>query len=144
MRISDWSSDVCSSDLFVAGNLLGRKDHAIARIELDRVRALGHARQSGARRALPAGRDDHHLLARQAHRLVEIDDLGKVAQITGLARDAQDTVERAAGDAPGPPRLTRDVAQRLRSEEHTTELQSLIRNSYVVFCLKKNKKNKTT
>src|SRR3546814_20080589 len=82
MRISDWSSDVCSSDLFVAGNLLGRKDHAIARIELDRVRALGHARQSGARLALPAGRDDHHLLARQAHRLVEIDDLGKVAQIT--------------------------------------------------------------
>src|SRR3546814_16779408 len=94
MRISDWSSDVCSSDLFVAGNLLGRKDHAIARIELDRVRALGHARQSGARLALPAGRDDHHLLARQAHRLVEIDDLGKVAQITGLARDAQDPVER--------------------------------------------------
>src|SRR3546814_20160715 len=62
MRISDWSSDVCSSDL-----------------------------QTGYLR-----------------------DLGKVAQITGLARDAQDTVERAAGDAQGPPRLTRDVAQRLQ------------------------------
>src|SRR3546814_4690521 len=30
-----------------------------------------------------------------------------------------------------------------RSEEHTSELQSLMRNSYAVFCLKKNKKKKT-
>src|SRR3546814_8998046 len=30
-----------------------------------------------------------------------------------------------------------------RSEEHTSELQSLMRISYAVFCLKKNKKNKT-
>src|SRR3546814_10064290 len=29
-----------------------------------------------------------------------------------------------------------------RSEEHTSELQSLMRNSYAVFCLKKNKKKK--
>src|SRR3546814_9521798 len=28
-----------------------------------------------------------------------------------------------------------------RSEEHTSELQSLMRNSYAVFCLKKQKKN---
>src|SRR3546814_10582220 len=32
--------------------------------------------------------------------------------------------------------------QRWRSEEHTSELQSLMRNSYAVFCLKKKKKNK--
>src|SRR3546814_9997786 len=31
----------------------------------------------------------------------------------------------------------------LRSEEHTSELQSLMRNSYAVFCLKKKKLNKT-
>src|SRR3546814_5396291 len=31
----------------------------------------------------------------------------------------------------------------LRSEEHTSELQSLMRNSYAVFCLKKNKESKT-
>src|SRR3546814_2928198 len=30
-----------------------------------------------------------------------------------------------------------------RSEEHTSELQSLMRNSYAVFCLKKKKKTKT-
>src|SRR3546814_5586872 len=32
---------------------------------------------------------------------------------------------------------------RMRSEEHTSELQSLMRISYAVFCLKKNKKNRT-
>src|SRR3546814_9644142 len=32
--------------------------------------------------------------------------------------------------------------RRLRSEEHTSELQSLMRNSYAVFCLKKKKKKK--
>src|SRR3546814_3729991 len=39
-------------------------------------------------------------------------------------------------------KLARDYAKELRSEEHTSELQSLMRNSYAVFCLKK-KKNKT-
>src|SRR3546814_6189212 len=33
---------------------------------------------------------------------------------------------------------------KLRSEEHTSELQSLMRISYAVFCLKKKKKKKTT
>src|SRR3546814_6014766 len=33
---------------------------------------------------------------------------------------------------------------RARSEEHTSELQSLMRNSYAVFCLKKKKKKKKT
>src|SRR3546814_1242843 len=41
--------------------------------------------------------------------------------------------------------VLRDKAQRIRSEEHTSELQSLMRISYAVFCLKKKKKhNKTT
>src|SRR3546814_5059674 len=36
-----------------------------------------------------------------------------------------------------------DVAFHFRSEEHTSELQSLMRNSYAVFCLKKKKKKQT-
>src|SRR3546814_8399705 len=40
-----------------------------------------------------------------------------------------------------PPRPA-PVRQRQRSEEHTSELQSLMRTSYAVFCLKKKKKNK--
>src|SRR3546814_5654038 len=41
--------------------------------------------------------------------------------------------------------LFQDIWQRMiaRSEEHTSELQSLMRNSYAVFCLKKNNTNKT-
>src|SRR3546814_1066702 len=35
------------------------------------------------------------------------------------------------------------VQRLVRSEEHTSELQSLMRISYAVFCLKKKKKNKT-
>src|SRR3546814_1029028 len=34
-----------------------------------------------------------------------------------------------------------DLLRPTRSEEHTSELQSLMRNSYAVFCLKKKKKN---
>src|SRR3546814_1508602 len=37
--------------------------------------------------------------------------------------------------------LGEDLAQHLRSEEHTSELQSLMRISYAVFCLKKKKQN---
>src|SRR3546814_1938423 len=37
-----------------------------------------------------------------------------------------------------------DVPERMRSEEHTSELQSLMRRSSAVFCLKKQKKHKTT
>src|SRR3546814_4444150 len=37
-----------------------------------------------------------------------------------------------------------DAINRLRSEEHTSELQSLMRNSYAVFCLNKNRDNSRT
>src|SRR3546814_2192590 len=53
--------------------------------------------------------------------------------------------EWVVGWGSGPVRLSNknSVPQRPRSEEHTSELQSLMRNSYAVFCLK-NKQNKKT
>src|SRR3546814_8150519 len=42
-----------------------------------------------------------------------------------------------------PPRVARSEAGSSRSEEHTSELQSLMRISYAVFCLKKKKNEKT-
>src|SRR3546814_1788234 len=45
-------------------------------------------------------------------------------------------------DDVAPDELTVDRARELRSEEHTSELQSLMRISYAVFCLKKKKKHK--
>src|SRR3546814_10584846 len=47
--------------------------------------------------------------------------------------------DRDVGDAEGGPREGGDRAAPARSEEHTSELQSLMRISYAVFCLKKNK-----
>src|SRR3546814_10831879 len=43
-----------------------------------------------------------------------------------------------------PPRLLRGANDENRSEEHTSELQSLMRNSYAVFCLKKKQKQKNS
>src|SRR3546814_4720685 len=64
--------------------------------------------------------------------LPEYGALGKIKAPTG---------DRIATAAPSNAYPTRD---RQRSEEHTSELQSLMRISYAVFCLKKKKKNKTT
>src|SRR3546814_5747358 len=58
-----------------------------------------------------------------------------VAQRAGL-RHAVDHVQRVAHAQGLPAR-----AEFLRSEEHTSELQSLMRISYAVFCLKKKKKD---
>ncbi len=56
-------------------------------------------RQSGAVLALPAGGDDQHFAARQAHRRVEIDRVREIGEIAGGARDRKDAVERTAGNA---------------------------------------------
>src|SRR3546814_3443160 len=52
----------------------------------------------------------------------------------GFARQSHHAVDRA--EASDPARERRGL---LRSEEHTSELQSLMRNSYAVFCYKNNK-----
>src|SRR3546814_4503541 len=121
MRISDWSSDVCASDLL--GKQQGEQDHAAFGIDLA-------VDQFGAEAALER-HDRRHRLA------------GVVAE----------AFERHQEAAPGPVRVhqvARGARQREpaprefvpgRSEEHTSELQSLMRISYAVFCLKK-KKNK--
>src|SRR3546814_9789161 len=60
----------------------------------------------------------------------------------GYSRSEQ--AQSDASDLPPPPAQRRplqaDTAHDQRSEEHTSELQSLMRNSYAVFCLKKKKK----
>src|SRR3546814_5414619 len=52
--------------------------------------------------------------------------------VKGLGRLAGQRASGSVGDGAGD-------HHRQRSEEHTSELQSLMRNSYAVFCLKKNK-----
>src|SRR3546814_6991871 len=64
----------------------------------------------------------------------------------GLLRNRQDLLQDRAveGESAGDRGAIASAAQQLRSEEHTSELQSLMRISYAVFCLKKKKINKTT
>src|SRR3546814_10637739 len=106
MRISDWSSDVCSSDLRTRFPRVERHEHGA-----DRERAPGADRPFG---------------------LVAHGDGDAVA----LA-DAQPVGQGAAKGARGAPM----GLERQRSEEHTSELQSLMRISYAVFCWKNKKKN---
>src|SRR3546814_9793683 len=133
MRISDWSSDVCSSDLDV------RHDHQLVD---DRVRRLGgdDARLGDADVARAAlallGVGDGGALHRTLHRAgaaagadVQAAQAQLVADVLGvLVLVAVDGVAAPADDEVGVGR---------RSEEHTSELQSLMRISYAVFCLKK-------
>src|SRR3546814_7752537 len=102
MRISDWSSDVCSSDLglrrYACGTDRGRSSHLYA----PRTPSWHCPGLSGDGLSSAAGKAANG-------------DLGRNG--------------RSCPD---------------RSEEHTSELQSLMRISYAVFCLKKKKKSTTT
>src|SRR3546814_956689 len=148
MRISDWSSDVCSSDLGLAVLVfhLPQVGGADGDVGVGVVQALGSAVGDAVafRHSRPGGREYLHQAARVGGRAragVEDAfgaDLGRdprrVEQVFGgLAADGGFVVDREADFIP---------ALLLRSEEHTSELQSLMRSSYAVFCLKKKKTQK--
>src|SRR3546814_4554478 len=101
MRISDWSSDVCSSDLHELGLFLRRRRGAALH---------------------PVEGEDRHHRVRQ----------GGEGKQSGRA----DCLHGARGQ--------QRPEHRGRSEEHTSELQSLMRISYAVFCLKKKTQNTQT
>src|SRR3546814_1038998 len=103
MRISDWSSDVCSSDL-LRGPVIGRLC-----VEEERRRAGEGVVQEGLQEGGV--------------------DLAAVV----VAGEGPDLVGQ---DAVGPGAVL-PQGHRGKSEEHTSELQSLMRISYAVFCLKK-------
>src|SRR3546814_1455485 len=108
MRISDWSSDVCSSDL-----------QAPNRVDDDR--------------------------AVQRHPVVGPGLVAPLGQPEFIERRIEQIARIIAGERP-PGAIRAMLARREpddrepRSEEHTSELQSLMRISYAVFCLN----NKTT
>src|SRR3546814_3905069 len=120
MRISDWSSDVCSSDLFLAAQASGQ---AAIRPERDAKRQDSAAE---ARVRL--------LQLRQALGIFE-----------AAERKAMEAAFTGANELPGAPGLPTKLSVKAdpapatdpRSEEHTSELQSLMRRSYAVFRLKK-------
>src|SRR3546814_8577498 len=121
MRISDWSSDVCSSDL---------------RIALRSILAVIRPKSAGERRK-PAFRDAG---ANPGHELlIEADIMLGHQHSTQYFPRFHQMMQVSA--APGPaygaaaPFIKRPlVLGKARSEEHTSELQSLMRISYAVFC----------
>src|SRR3546814_3936935 len=119
MRISDWSSDVCSSDLV-----------AFARLQLRQVLGLHHRLdevQVDAMHEHPARYET--LEERERVRIRQHDLVPRRVRHRPFQRNAVFL------------QVCQDLA--LRSEEHTSELQSLMRNSYAVFCSTTNKIKKT-
>src|SRR3546814_4878943 len=123
MRISDWSSDVCSSDLQQRqiGDSLGKaaeklkdSDKLICRLAavLEIARETDFESDSAQAAALKELLSETKFLANEL----------ESAQTAEALREIPDSYA--------------DLTK--RSEEHTSELQSLMRISYAVFCLKKN------
>src|SRR3546814_1503632 len=117
MRISDWSSDVCSSDL--SNTPIDACDDRSIRRMIRKIAFLG----SAALLLTPGAALADTL--QQAMEAAYRSNPTLTAQRANVrANDENVPIARAAG----------------RSEEHTSELQSLMRISYAVFCLKKKKK----
>src|SRR3546814_4792178 len=116
MRISDWSSDVCSSDL--GQRIFGRK--TIKRLQPET-----------AAKSLPLVglRFDPRRLAHPAHCVEPLKP-----RKFGLSRRRHGRFPAKSGTVPVCASAFQNVR---RSEEHTSELQSLMRISYAGFCLKK-------
>src|SRR3546814_1923730 len=117
MRISDWSSDVCSSDL-VQRNSSGSS----------RVRSWTMYHPGSVGRSVRAG------ICRPLMAVAASESVISCPLYFGL----YGPVRAACLNLPPA------QANVIRSEEHTSELQSLMRISYAVFCLKKKKHSKHT
>src|SRR3546814_8081715 len=137
MRISDWSSDVCSSDLFYARQIATMTTRKVC------VATAGMAVECGHVYLAPG---DAHLRVVEGARGPEI-ALDRHPVENGCCPSADPMLDSVAalygkrGVAVVLSGMGRDGAQgaawltAARSEEHTSELQSLMRNSYAVFCL---------
>src|SRR3546814_1099146 len=114
MRISDWSSDVCSSDLHLG---------TVAKEGEVRRRAVADAHLSGEGGVVVLACPKYRGPAVRCRRRRQLQKIGCI-----LALHVVQTKQLYHSTH--------------RSEEHTSELQSLMRISYAVFCLKKKKTKK--
>src|SRR3546814_6731567 len=129
MRISDWSSDVCSSDLHftstsgLIGNI-GQANYSAAKlgvVALSQSIALDMAR---------VGVRSHCIAPFAWSRMT-----ASIPATTPAEQERVKRIQEMSADKIAP--LVAYLAP--RSEEHTSELLSLMRNTYAVFCLKKQK-----
>src|SRR3546814_6108973 len=122
MRISDWSSDVCSSDLLAEEasvsvgqiyRLFTDKDDVILAIVEENVRVR---------------------LA-EMHSIFDAVERRELAMFEAIKAIAANSLHNEDGS------LFYEILAEARSEEHTSEIQSLMRISYAVCCLKKQNIN---
>src|SRR3546814_6746304 len=129
MRISDWSSDVCSSDL------AGKKGFAFSQdpsFEQDTVFGFVVTVNDAGQSVVGAMQWNIGNEAQTA--MVDADK--RHAAVGQLAGCAQHGAVAAHND--GQVGLLADFLVRGRSEEPTSDLQSLMRHSYALFCFKQN------
>src|SRR3546814_6699213 len=136
MRISDWSSDVCSSDLGALPVVLGDEGRVLrlvgdgGRIEQDLRAHQRHGARALRKPLVPADGGAQRAVARVPHPKAGVAGIEVVfflvARPVGNVRLAIDAEPAAVG-----------VDHRQRSEEHTSELHSLRSISYDVLTLKK-------
>src|SRR3546814_1927364 len=118
MRISDWSSDVCSSDLRCRDKPASGPRRAAGPAQ--QLNLGGRTRRHVGAAPIGAGADDE--------------------RSDGPSGDRVAAPGKSRGKLPAQPGIKQSGdRQASRSEEHTTELQSLMRISYDVFCWKKKK-----
>src|SRR3546814_10838164 len=116
MRISDWSSDVCSSDLTLRDCTTEVETEHGLRNEMLRDALTGLPNRIAFSERLDGPEADGQAMLETAILVADLDRFSRINDSLG----------------------------HLRSEEHTSELQSLMRISYAVFCLKKKNKNNNT
>src|SRR3546814_6547810 len=112
MRISDWSSDVCSSDLSKADVAISKSARPLLNVRFCDLNPDGPLSRTSA-----------------------------FGQHLAFPPSAQNCFPHSSAHDPRGSGIE-DFLTPNRSEEHTSELQSLMRISYAVFCLKKKKKYK--
>src|SRR3546814_2486966 len=121
MRISDWSSDVCSSDLTDAKNETAEQSE-------NQLGALAKYAPMIVTMIMVVGAFVAMLVVGPVGMIRAMIMAIITMLVAGLCRDSRGDGSRFPGN---------------RSEEHTSELQSLMRISYAVFCLKKKKQMQT-
>src|SRR3546814_8952684 len=129
MRISDWSSDVCSSDLRLTHSFSNRSRVSTFREfrTAEKAAELAPAFNHVAHAPVSLARLDRRGAIKQCRLPRRLASYPLPLAVSGLFKFPGMDVVIPCPDAS-------------RSEEHTSELQSLMRISYAVFCLKKKKK----
>src|SRR3546814_1780315 len=124
VRIVDWSSDVCSSDLCCRSSSSGVRAGDGSRAPLPRAAGLPLEQGALPQSQAPAKSAGPPPLIEV---IPQIESLGRCGVRNSVVSFVAPVLQRLARDP-----LEHDA---LRSEEHTTELQSLMRTPYAVFCL---------